>query len=167
MRLQTVVRASLNGDSDGFCLALFTKQDSLFHTRWGVARQSVVQVAYKVVTVILVKGHKSSSHYNKFDFVRVVPKSLQLLNAISCLKVGIIAGADCSHRSWLVASVALGRVFKVRVWSTWAVHANVACHSDVRTPVGFWHNSNDCYSRCRPNRLSFQERCKFIFVAFG
>jgi hypothetical protein len=96
-----------------------------------------VRVADEVVTVLLVKGHKRSSHYNEFNLVRVVAKALQLLNAISGLQVRIVAGSDCSHRRWLVACVALGRVFEVRVWSAWAVHANVACHSDMRTPVRF------------------------------
>ena len=57
------------------------------------------------------------------------------------LQVWIISSPDSSHWCRLVTGVGLRRVLEIRVWSTWTVDANVACHADMRTSMGFAHHS--------------------------
>lgn len=72
-----------------------------------MAREGVVEVPDEIVSVTLVKTHECSTHDDEFNFVGVVAKTLQLLNAILCLQVRIIACSNGSHRRRLVTCVRL------------------------------------------------------------
>jgi len=93
--------------------------------------------------------------------------SFELLNAVFCLNVGIIACSDRSHRGGLIARVALGTVLEVRVRSTRAVHTNVTSHRDMWASMWFRHDSDHSNTRCGSNWFSLEEGCKKLLVAFG
>lgn len=83
--------------------------------------------------------------------------STYLFQSVPCLQVRVVPSPDSPHRSGFIACVALGRVFKVRIRSSWAVHADVACHIDVRTAVRFAHH-------CHHSNLEMEKKETIILV---
>ena len=67
------------------------------------------------------------------------------------LQIRVVASPDGPHRRRFIARVALGRVFKVRIRSSGAVHADVARHVDVRTAVRFAHH-------CHHSNLEMEQK---------
>ena len=53
-------------------------------------------------------------------------KLFELLYSVSGLKVWVVSSSDCPHRGWLVPSVGLSAVLKVRIRTTRTVNANVS-----------------------------------------
>lgn len=102
-----------------------------------------MKIPNKVIPVIIWQGHESPTHDDKLHLVHTVSELLQLLHPLPRLQVGVIPRPDGPHRSWLVASVGLGRVLEIRVRPSWAVDADVAGHVDVRASVWFAHYRHD------------------------
>ena len=66
-----------------------------------------MQVADKIVTILLVEAHKGTSHDDKLYLISIVPEPLKLLNSVLGLQVGVVARADSSHRCGLVPCITL------------------------------------------------------------
>ena len=59
------------------------------------------------------------------------------------LQKGVVPGANCTHRSRLIARVGLGRVLKVGIGPARTVDANVSRHVDVGAAVRLAHDGDD------------------------
>lgn len=123
-----------------------------------------MQVSNEIIPIFLIQRHEGSAHNDKLYLVDIVAKFLQLFNSISCLNVGIVSGSYGSHWGRLIACIRLGGVFEVGIWTTRTINTNVACRSNMRTPMWFTHDGNNCNSTCRPDRFHLQVRNELIFV---
>eukprot|EP01085_Mycamoeba_gemmipara_P005111 Mycagemm_TRINITY_DN10189_c0_g1::TRINITY_DN10189_c0_g1_i1::g.5111::m.5111 type:complete len:114 gc:universal TRINITY_DN10189_c0_g1_i1:679-338(-) len=85
-------------------------------------------------------------------------EALQLINAIARLHVRIVARADRSHASRLIARVRLGGVLKIRVRTARTIYADVACHGDVRATMRLAHHGNHCNARSSTDWLRLELR---------
>ena len=65
--------------------------DRLLDVVGGVAREGVVKVADKVVSVISRKGHEGSAHHDELDLVGAVSKTFELRDSVSGLEIRIVA----------------------------------------------------------------------------
>ena len=91
-------------------------------------------------------------------------KSFKLLNSIFCLQVWIISSSNSSHRCWLIPCVTLSWIFKIRIWSTWAVDADVSSHGNMWASMGLTHYSHYSYSRRSSNRFTFQNGSQLFLM---
>ena len=73
--------------------------------------------------------------FERTHLVDCVAQPPELIHAGPCLDVGVVPRPDGPHAGRLVPCVALRAVLKVRVWAPRAVHADVACGGNVRTPA--------------------------------
>ena len=97
MPFPTEIRSCFNGDADAFSFALFGKENSLFVIIGDMSAECIMEISDEVVSVLLVEGHKSSSHYDEFYLIHVVTDFLQLLDPIPRLNVGVVPCPDGSH----------------------------------------------------------------------
>ena len=95
--------------------------------------------------------------------INAVTQTFQLLNSPSGLFVGIITCSNSTHTSRFVPSVTLCAIIKIRVGASRAIsikstairrivntrghirhiHADISCHRNMWTSMGFAHDSND------------------------
>ena len=113
-----------------------------------------MQVPNEVVSVAFIEGHKSTTHDDELDLIRIVTKTLQLLHSVFGLQVGVVPSSDGSHRRWLVAGITLRAVLEVTIGTTGAVDADVARHGDMRASMWLRHDCNDCNTTCCSHRLA-------------
>ena len=108
MPFSTKIRSCFNGDTNTFSFALFGKENSLFMVIGNMSAECIMEISNKVVSVLLVEGHESSSHYDEFYLIHIMTNFLQLLDPIPSLDVGIVSCPDGPHRGGFVAGVGLG-----------------------------------------------------------
>ena len=154
----TEIGPGFNCNSDALWLALLWKLNCLLVIWRNMPTKSVVKVLYEIISVFGIERHESSTHYNEFYFINIVPNFSQLFNSISSLDIRVIPCSDGSHRCWLISCVRLGRIFEIRIWSTRTVNTDISGCSDVRTSVRFAHDSYHCNPRSCSYWFSLQQR---------
>lgn len=167
MPFTTEIRSSLYCYADTFGFTLLWKLDS-FMMIWGnVPTKSIMKIFDKIITIFLIQRHKGPSHNNEFNFINIVTNFPKLFHSISCLNIGIVSCSNCSHGCWLITCIWLRWVLKVRIWASRAIDTNVTSCSDMRTSMGFAHNSNNSNTTRCSNRLGLEQRSELMFIVFG
>lgn len=146
--------------------ALLWKLNCLLDIWWDMSTQSIMQISYKIISVLFIKWHKSSTHHNKLDFINIVTDFLQLFDSISSLNVWVVSGTNGSHWCWFVTCIGLGWVLEITVWAAWAVDANVSCCCDVWASVRLAHYGNHGDSWCCSYGFGLQQWSEFVFIVF-
>ena len=67
VRRQAVVWSSFNGQADALGAALLAEADSLSRAGGAVARQRIMQVAHKVVSIVQGQGHERAPHQDELN----------------------------------------------------------------------------------------------------
>mmetsp|Transcript_5999 Transcript_5999/g.16828 ORF Transcript_5999/g.16828 Transcript_5999/m.16828 type:complete len:206 (+) Transcript_5999:978-1595(+) len=165
MWLEAVIRPRFDGNTDAFGCGLFAVLDGLLDRAGMMTRQRIVQIADEIILVFAIQAHERSAHDDVFDLVHSMAQRLELGDASSGLTERVVARSDGPHRRRFVSSVRLRRVFKVRIRSTGTVHADVARHGNVRTPMRLGHDGHHGHSTGRADRLLSQIWHQLISVA--
>ena len=151
--LHAKVGSGLYSNTNALSLALFWVPNSLLVVIADISRKTVVQISNKIVSILFIQRHKSSSHDDKLHFLHWVAQLSQLVDSVSDLNVWVVSSSYGSHRSWLISSVGLSGILEIWVWSSWTVNTNVTSGGYVGTSVGLAHDCNHCYSRGRSDGL--------------
>ena len=98
---EAVVGSSLYCQPNTSCAALLAELDCLMDIARRVARQSVMQVADKVVSVVKWQRHEGTTHQNKFHLHGPVHVKPCLLIHCSVMTAHVLySGAEESCRAW-------------------------------------------------------------------
>lgn len=155
MRFETVIRSSLDSNSNALGLTLLAEHDGLGHRSRVVSGERVVQIAHEEVLVVRVQRHEGAAHHDELHLVHGVSQSPQLIHAAARLTEGVVPGAHRSHGRGLVAGVGLRAVLEVAVRAAGAVHAHLARQRDVWAAVRLAHHRHHCDAGRGADRLGF------------
>ena len=78
-----------------------------------------------------------------------------------------LPGSNCSHASWLISSIRLRTILKIRVRSTGAIYTNIPRSRNMWAPMWLRHNRHNCDSGGGSDRFGSELREKGLTVGLG
>ena len=85
MWLEAVVGSRLDRDADALGVALLRVRHGLLDVVARVARESIVEIAHKVVAILGIEAHERASHDDELDLIDRMSEHTQLIDAIARL----------------------------------------------------------------------------------
>lgn len=155
MRFIAKIRTSFDCNTNTFRPRFFRKLYRFLYVRRAMARERIMQISDKKVSIIFIETHKRTSHNNKFYLINIMSKRFKLIDSIFCLDIRIISSPNCTHTCRLITSVRLSWILKIWIGAPWTVNANIPCDCYMRTTMGFTHDCYYGYSACCSNWLCF------------
>lgn len=155
MTFLTEIRSCLNCNSNTFLFTLLGKLNSLLNIGGNMTTKSIMKIPNKVIPILLIKRHKSTTHNNKLNFINIMSNFFKLLNPIPSLNIWIIPSSNSSHTSRLITSITLCTILKIRIRSTRTINTNISSCSNMWTSMWFTHYSYYRYTTCCTYRFCF------------
>ena len=155
MRSYAEVRSCFYCNSNALWERMLWVSNSFMMILGSVARECIMKIPYKVISVWRRETHKGSALNYELNFVNTVANFLKLLNSILNLYIRIISCSYGSHACRLIACIRLCWVFKIWVWTTWTIYTNISCCCYMWTSVWLAHDCNNCNTWGSSNRLGF------------